>query len=138
MFLDEPEGNSFRDLQQYLGFCCALGTAISVKLADGKQINANIYWEQTRLPDEVALFKKNEKWEEEVFYIQSKQIMWFKLGRSGIGRADVDENGDPKLLILIMGKEIKGNGKIINSGTTAIFADNMDFEGIITDKETDK
>lgn len=140
MFIHEPESHSFSDLNQYLGAASALGTAIDIKLSNGRSASGYLNHSQKSLPDFVELFKPTEDGvEKKITKISADEITWFKLKRSKRTESYIDDEGVPmaKLpIIAIAAKKIKGNGKIINSGVTSIYGEEIDFSGEIT--STDK
>lgn len=144
MFLDEPEGNSFADLNQYLGAASAIGNGIDIQLRNGTKISAYLNHSQSSLPDSVEIFMpKGDGIDKAITKIPAKDIVWFKLRRDGKTESYTDEDGIPtaKLPILIIrAKQIKGSGKIKNSGVTSVQGDKVDFSGEITsgDEENEK
>ncbi len=142
MFPDEPEGNSFSDLSQYLGAAAPMGTAIEIKLIDGKAINAYINHSQESLPGFLEIFvpKKNGV-DKDITKVPVDHITWFRLKKYGKTESYLDKDGVPmaKLpIIAITTKRLTGNGKIINPGVTSIYGDEIDFSGEITPSEEEK
>lgn len=136
MFIDEPEGNSFTDLNQYLGAASAIGNGIDIKLKDGTKISAYLNHSQSNLPDFVEVFMpKRDGTEKKITKVPAQDIVWFKLKSDGRTESYIDANGVPtaKLpIIMIGGRKVTGNGRIINSGVTAIQGEEIDFSGEIT------
>lgn len=139
MFIDDPDGHSFSDLNQYLGAASALGTAIDIKLSDGNLISAYLNHSQKSLPKFVELFEPiGNGVEKKITKIAANEIIWFKLKRHGKTESYIDDEGVPmaKLpIIAIAAKKIVGNGKIINPGVTSIYGENIDFSGEITSSD---
>src|SRR6266566_8054552 len=128
MFLDEPEGKSFEELQQFLGSASALGTAILIKTAHGDIIDAFVYYSQGSLPHAIELFHPKELVGEEVFTVPTSKIAWFKLKRGGRTPAYINEQGIPTAvmpLVAIAAREIGGGGSIKNPGVTSVQADSI-------------
>ena len=139
MFIDEPEGNSFSDLNQYLGAASALGTAIDIKIPDKELISGYLNHSQKSLPEFIEIFTPTEDGvKKNIAKISVNDILWFKLKRHGKTESFIDEDGVPmaKLpIIAIASKKFSGNGKIINPGVTSIFGEEIDFSGEITSGE---
>ncbi len=139
MFIDEPEGNGFSELNQYLGAASALGTAIDIKTIDNKSISGYLNHSQESLPNFIEIFVlKEDRVGKKIIKIPVNNIGWFKLKANGITESYIDENGIPmaKLPILsIATKKFAGNGKIINPGVTSIYGEETNFSGKITTKE---
>lgn len=144
MFLDEPEGNSFADLNQYLGAASAMGNGIDIQLEDGTKISAYLNHSQSSLPDFVEVFMpKGDGREKAITKVPARDIVWFKLRRDGRTESYIDENGIPtaKLpIVMIRAKQITGGGKIKNPGVTSIQGDEIYFPGELTlgDEDNEK
>lgn len=142
MFIDEPESNSFSDLNQYLGAASALGTAIDIKTLDSGLVSGYLNHSQESLPKFIEIFTPTEDGVgKNIRKISVSDIFWFKLKRHGKTESYIDEEGIPmaKLpIIAIAAKKFTGNGEIINPGVTSIYSEEIDFSGEITsgDKET--
>lgn len=136
MFIDEPEGNSFSDLNRYLGAASALGTAIDVKTPDNELVRGYLNHSQESLPNFIEIFTPTEDGVgKNITKISVSDILWFKLKRHGKIESYIDEVGVPmtKLpIIAIAAKKFTGNGKIINPGVTSIYGEEIDFFGEIT------
>ena len=133
MFPDEPEGQSFEDLQQFLGSASALGTAIVIKTAAGDIIDAFVHFSQGSLPHAIELFHPKEPVGEKVFTVPTSDIVWFKLKRNGRSPGYINEQGIPTAvmpLVIIAAREIGGGGTIINPGVTSVHADTINNGGI--------
>jgi len=133
MFLDEPEGKSFEELQQFLGSASALGTAIVIKTARGDVIDTFVYYSQGSLPHAIELFHPKEPVGEEVFTVPTSEIIWFNLKRGERAPAYINEHGIPTAvmpLVAIAAREIGGGGTIKNLGVTSVHADIIRNGGI--------
>lgn len=139
MFIDEPEGNSFSDLNQYLGAASALGTAIDIRTPDKELVSGCLNHSQESLPKFVEIFTPTEDGVgKNITKISVNDIVWFKLKRHGKTESYIDEDGVPmaKLpIIAIAAKKFTGNGRIINPGVTSIYGEKIDFSGKITSGE---
>jgi len=136
MFIDEPEGNSFSDLRQYLGAASALGTAIDIRTLDEDLVTGYLNHSQESLPNFIEIFTPTEDdVGKNITKISASDILWFKLKRHGKTEGYIDDEGIPmaKLpIIIIAAKKITGNGRIINPGVTSIYGEEIDFSGEIT------
>ncbi|QQS43436.1 hypothetical protein IPM65_04765 [Candidatus Roizmanbacteria bacterium] len=142
MFIDEPEGFSFSDLNEYLGAASALGTAINIKLSNGKSLSGYLNHSQESLPDYIELFDPiGNGVDMEITKVLSNQIIWFKLKRYGRTESYINDAGVPEAklpIVVIMAKKIKGSGMIINPGITSIYGEKIDFSGEIKSKNKNK
>ena len=141
MFIDEPEGNSLADLNQHLGAASAMGTGISIRLKDGTEIDTYLNHYQSSLPIFLETFTSKKNGIDKIIKkIKTSDIVWFKLRRHGRTEGYIDKDGIPTAnpLIVLIAKEIKGNGKIINPGTTAIYGEKINFTGEITSGDIDE
>lgn len=141
MFPDEPEGHNYEELRQHIGAASALGSAIEIKLKNGKTIKAFVNNSQDNLPEYLKLFLPKNEVEKDIIKIKTHDIIWFKLLRYGRTESFIDKNGVPtaKLPILIINaRKLKGNGKIINPGITSIRSEEIDFKGEILSYENNK
>jgi len=136
MFIDEPEGNSFSDLNQYLGAASALGTAIDIRTPNNELVSGYLNHSQESLPIFIEIFTSIEDGVgKNIIKISADDILWFKLKRHGKTESYIDEDGVPmaKLpIIVIAAKKFAGSGKIINPGVTSIYSEEIDFSGKIT------
>src|SRR6266700_2425115 len=133
MFPDEPEGQSFEELRQFLGSASALGTAIVIKTAAGDIIDAFVHFSQGSLPHAIELFHPKVPVGEKVFTVPTSDIVWFKLKRYGRSPAYLNEQGIPTAvmpLVAIAAREIGGGGTIKNPGVTSVQADTIRNGGI--------
>jgi hypothetical protein len=142
MFFNEPEGNSFSDLNQYLGAASALGTAIDIKTPDGKLTSGYLNHSQKSLPNFIEIFTSTKNGVgKNITRISVNEIAWFKLKRHGKIESHIDEDGVlmAKLpIVAIAAKKITGNGKIVNPGVTSIYGEEINFSGKFISGETEE
>ena len=134
MFLDEPEGKTLDELLEFLGSAAVMGTAISLRLKSGNEIDANLYYSQESIPTYLELFHPKQPIGEDRFKVATKEIVCFKLRRHGRSPVTLDKNGVPIAVMPIMilaAREVVLNGKIINPGVTAIHTEKMSGKGEI-------
>jgi len=136
MFINEPEGNSFSDLNQYLAVAVAHGTAIDIKTSKGKIVKGFINHSQKSLPDYLEVFTSTKDGVgKNITKISVNDITWFKLRRHGLGESFIGKDGVPMAkmpIIVLASKKINAGGKIINPGVTSIHGEEVDVSGEIT------
>jgi hypothetical protein len=142
MFVDEPEGNSFSDLNQYIGAASALGTAIDIKTHDRELVSGYLNHSQESLPKFIEIFIPTEDGVgKNITKISVSNILWFKLKRYGKTESYIDQDGVPMAKLPIIGiaaKKFTGNGKIISPGVTSIYSEEINFAGEITSSKDEK